>query len=385
MLGLSATAATVKTPMQELLTPAAGRCKSGRSGLEQRGSRSGPYAGEIGRESGQASRKLNSASIAEGVVTARECKSAHLGQQPREASMQLESSGARVQSEALDSCLTDPLPPPLAFSSLVTRNTAAKQRLVHLARAIEADVIPRLVRAQRYATPAANGAPASLPPQSAHQVAAFVGLLVGDSEADMHAAVDARRRDGMSVEALYLDLFTPAARLLGDMWLNDDCDFSTVTVALGRLQRLLRELSPSFGTEVEYPANGRRVLFAQPADEQHSFGLSMVAEFFRREGWDVVGVVGGSAEDPGLRLRREWADVVGFSIGSEFRLDWLRSRIAEVRSASRNPDVIILVGGPIFIINPDWVADVGADGTAQDARDAPRVAARLLMATPLRQ
>jgi methanogenic corrinoid protein MtbC1 len=284
-----------------------------------------------------------------------------------------------------DPCLTHPPLPVQAFTSLVARNNAAKERLAHLARTIETDVIPRLVQAHRYTAPAANTAQANLPLQSAAQVAAFVALIVGDSEAQVHAAVDGKRRGGMSVEALYLDLFAPAARVLGDMWLDDECDFSTVTVALGRLQRLLRELSPSFGTEVEYPANGRRVLFAQPADEQHSFGLSMVAEFFRREGWDVVGVVGGSADDPGLRLRREWADVVGFSIGSEFRLEWLRQRIAEVRAASRNPDVIIMVGGPIFIINPGWVADVGADATAQDARDAPRVAARLLTATPVRR
>jgi len=300
--------------------------------------------------------------------------------------MQRESPGAAaLQHEALDPCLTHPPLAVQAFSSLVARNNEAKQRLAHLARTIEADVIPRLVQAHRYTAPAANTALANLPMQSAKQVAAFVDLIVGDSEAQMHAAVDAKRRGGMSVEALYLDLFAPAARLLGDMWLDDECDFSTVTVALGRLQRLLRELSPSFGTEVEYPANGRRVLFAQPADEQHSFGLSMVAEFFRREGWDVVGVVGGSSDDPGLRLRREWADVVGFSIGSEFRLEWLRQRIAEVRAASRNPDVIVMVGGPIFIINPGWVADVGADSTAMDARDAPRAAARLLMATPVRR
>lgn len=126
-------------------------------------------------------------------------------------------------------------------------------------------------------------------------------------------------------------------------------------------------------------------MFAQPPEEQHSFGLSMVAEFFRREGWDVVGVVGGASDDPAARVRKEWADVVGFSIGSEIRLEWLRQRIAEVRAASRNPDVIIMVGGPIFIINPGWVADVGADSTAMDARDAPRAAARLLMAMPVRR
>ncbi len=272
------------------------------------------------------------------------------------------------------------------FSSLVARNNEAKERLAHLARTIEADVIPRLVQAHRHTTAAAaNTEPASSPAQSAGQVAGFVALIVGDSDIDVQAAVDAKRRGGMTVEALYLDLFAPAARLLGEMWSDDVCDFSTVTVALGRLQRLLRELSPSFGSEVEYPANGRRALFAQPCDEQHSFGLSMVAEFFRREGWDVFGVVGGAVDDPAVRVRKEWADVVGLSIGSERRLDWLRRCIADVRAASRNPGVVVMVGGPIFTLHPDWVASVGADATARDARDAPRVAARLLMATRIRK
>jgi MerR family transcriptional regulator, light-induced transcriptional regulator len=271
------------------------------------------------------------------------------------------------------------------FSSLVARNNEAKERLAHLARTIEADVIPRLVQAHRHSTPAANTATLSTPTQSTDQVAGFVALIVGDSDFDVQAAVDAKRRSGTSVEALYLDLFAPAARLLGEMWSDDLCDFSTVTVALGRLQRLLRELSPAFGTEIEYPANGRRALFAQAADEQHSFGLSMVAEFFRREGWDVFGVVGGAIDDPVVRVRKEWADVVGLSIGSERRLDWLRRCIVDVRAASRNPGVVVMVGGPIFTLHPDWVASVGADATARDARDAPRVATRMLMATRVRR
>jgi methanogenic corrinoid protein MtbC1 len=271
------------------------------------------------------------------------------------------------------------------FSSLVARNNEAKERLAHLARTIEADVIPRLVQAHRHTTPAANTATLSSPTQSSDQVAGFVALIVGDSDFDVQAAVDAKRRSGTSVEALYLDLFAPAARLLGEMWSDDLCDFSTVTVALGRLQRLLRELSPAFGTEIEYPANGRRALFAQAADEQHSFGLSMVAEFFRREGWDVFGVIGGAIDDPVVRVRKEWADVVGLSIGSERRLDWLRRCIADVRAASRNPGVVVMVGGPIFTLHPDWVASVGADATARDARDAPRVATRMLMATRVRR
>ncbi len=271
------------------------------------------------------------------------------------------------------------------FSSLVARNNEAKERLANLARTLEADVIPRLVQACRPAAAAANAGRLSAPAQSAEQVAAFVALIVGDSDFDVQAAVDAKRRAGLSVEALYLDLFAPAARLLGEMWSEDECDFSTVTVALGRLQRLLRELSPAFGTEIEYPANGRRALFTQASDEQHSFGLSMVAEFFRREGWDVFGVVGCGIDDPVERVRKEWADVIGLSIGSERRLDWLRECIARMRAASCNPGVVVMVGGPLFTLHPDWVASVGADATAHDARDAPRVATRLLLATQRRR
>ena len=132
-------------------------------------------------------------------------------------------------------------------------------------------------------------------------VQAFVADIVGDREDAVAALLDRLRQRGLPVEMLYLDLLAPAARLLGEMWSDDECDFATVTVALGRLQCLLRELSPAFGTEVAHPPNGRRALFAQPRDEQHSFGLSMVAEFFRRDGWEVVGGVGGAVDDPGAR------------------------------------------------------------------------------------
>ena len=44
------------------------------------------------------------------------------------------------------------------------------------------------------------------------------------------------RERGVSVESLYLDLFGPIARRLGEMWEDDACDFSTVTVALGEMR-----------------------------------------------------------------------------------------------------------------------------------------------------
>jgi MerR family transcriptional regulator, light-induced transcriptional regulator len=254
---------------------------------------------------------------------------------------------------------------------------AAKLRLAHLARTIETDVIPRLVQAHR--APAANSSstPTGALP-SAAELEGFVRQVVSDAESQVAHTLDTLRARGVSVEALYLHLFGPTARRLGEMWEDDLCDFSTVTIALGRLQRLLRELSPAFGSEVEHPPNGRRALFVQPRDEQHSFGLSMVAEFFRRDGWDVIGGIGGAVADPAAIVRSEWVDVVGFSVGTDGRFAWLRETIAAVRAASRNPGLHVLVGGPPFAARPERISEVGSDGTAQDGKDAPRVAEVLL-------
>ena len=63
--------------------------------------------------------------------------------------------------------------------------------------------------------------------------------------------VEALRAQGVSLESLYLDLLAGAARRLGEWWASDLCDFADVTVGVGRLQQILRELSPEFRAELE--------------------------------------------------------------------------------------------------------------------------------------
>jgi methanogenic corrinoid protein MtbC1 len=265
------------------------------------------------------------------------------------------------------------------WSNAETDPHDSKLRLARLARAIETDVIPRLVQAHRPPAGSTTEASAALPPAiSDTEVQRFVAHILDDSESVIARAAAQWRSGGLSVETLYLDLLGPAARHLGFLWEEDLCDFSTVTVALGRLQRLMREWSPAFGAEVDHPPHGRRALFVQPGDEQHSFGLSMVAEFFRRDGWDVLGGVGGAVTDPSAKVRDEWVDIIGFSVGSDSRIPWLKATIRAARAAARNPDLVVLVGGPPFTNRPELAGEVGADGTARDGREAPHLAERLM-------
>jgi MerR family transcriptional regulator, light-induced transcriptional regulator len=171
----------------------------------------------------------------------------------------------------------------------------------------------------------------------------------------------------------------PVARYLGELWEEDLCDFTQVTVGLGRLQQVLRELSPAFG-QSNASASGNRVLLLPGPSEQHTFGLVMVAEFFRRAGWDVAGGPWEAGADPVVMVRREWFDVVGFSLGNVDQLDDLAACIKSVRAAALNKSICVIVGGPLFLANPGYVAYVNADAASTDGAQAPGLASKLVSA-----
>lgn len=274
-------------------------------------------------------------------------------------------------------CELDPPAEPELSDSWPAR-MGREDRVLHLAKAIEFDVIPRLVAAHRPHAIVDASNDAVRHELSPDEIVAFTDRVIAGDEAAVWATVGSLRRRGFSVEALYGELLGGTARRLGTMWDEDLCDFTTVTIGLGRLQRLLRELSPAFGIDIAHPLNGRRVLLVRAPNEQHSFGLSMVAEFFRLDGWEVVGAGAGARDDPVAAVRREWFDAAGFSAGSEARVDWIAPCIASVRRASRNRRLAVLVGGPAFLVRPTLVQAVGADGTASQGHEAPRVAESLI-------
>ena len=273
---------------------------------------------------------------------------------------------------------TQATPPSGAFPWNSSPQSDTGDRVLRLVQTLKEQIIPRLVEAHRAIPDLLQPAKATLPSQGTAEVQAFVDLVLQYDDGPMFAKLAELRAAGMSIEAIYLDLLAPAAQRMGDMWSEDLIDFTEVTVGVGRLQHVLRDSSPAFGTEVAHPAEGRRVLLVPAPGEQHTFGLSMVSEFFRRAGWEVTVGEGGSRTNAIDLAQREWFDVIGFSLGTEGRLDWLRTGIASVREHSRNRSIGVLVGGPLFNLHPEYVSEVGADATASDGLQAPLCAETLV-------
>lgn len=255
---------------------------------------------------------------------------------------------------------------------------SADIRLALLAQAIEHEIIPRLMMAHRTPHICMERAAGGVSPLVQSDVEHFAKLVVSQDDRMAQACIDTMRARGISVETIYLDLLAPVARHLGHLWDQDMCDFTDVTIGLGRLHQVLRELSPAFGHAIDNPGNGRHILLLPGPREQHTFGLVMVSEFFRRAGWDVAGGPRESGVDPVMMVRREWFDIVGFSLAAISNLEDLRICIADVRAESMNPRIGVMVGGPVFGLNPDHAEQVGADCATAEGRDAPDLALSII-------
>lgn len=247
----------------------------------------------------------------------------------------------------------------------------------HLARLIEGEIIPRLLLAHRDdpGEPLRRALPAGV--VAPGEADAFAPLTLRLEVFELLGHIDAVLARGVAIETVLTHLLAPAARRLGEFWEEDICDFVDVTMGLWRIQQLVHELGAraSLG---EVPQAEHRALFALTDGDQHTLGLVIIEEFFRRAGWDTASAPGvGTAELADLVSKR-WFELIGITATLEEHMARLPALIAALRAASRNPAVRIMVGGRLFSADPERAAAAGADGTAPDGPSAVRRAEALV-------
>jgi CheY-like chemotaxis protein len=113
-----------------------------------------------------------------------------------------------------------------------------------LSRTIENEIIPRLLLAHSVggASEKASAAPGYFIPGE-EEVAELTRLLLSHDVAVASSYVETMREQGVTLGSVFIALLAPAAQLVGDWWREDQCDFTDVSLALSRLQHLLRDLN----------------------------------------------------------------------------------------------------------------------------------------------
>lgn len=211
--------------------------------------------------------------------------------------------------------------------------------------------------------------PAPAPARLAKQAATLARLLIAPDPGAAIELLDSLHARAGSVAALCATLFEPAARELGDLWQADDCSEFEVTLGLWRLQTAMRRTDA--GAMPAASARMPSVLVAPQPGEPHMFGAALDAEMLWRAGWDAQ--CEQPATDDALQglLAGTWFDALDLSLSAAFRREhWLprmATSITLARRASRNPALVVVVGGRVFAEPAGASPRVGADACSATA------------------
>lgn len=105
------------------------------------------------------------------------------------------------------------------------------------------------------------------------------------------------RRDGAPIETVYLGYIAGASRRMGEMWEKDQLSFIDVSLATGRLYRIIRGLRFAIAPVLLDGRPQTPALFVLTPGETHTLGIEMAADLFRRDGGDADVCIGTSHDD----------------------------------------------------------------------------------------
>ncbi len=248
--------------------------------------------------------------------------------------------------------------------------------------AIEQQVIPRLLQAQRRrAVPDRRRRERTI---AAHEIIEFVNTLLDQDASKAGSYAAGMFDDGITVETLFIELLTPAARYIGKLWERDAINFVDVTIAVSKLHQIVWKLGEASDRDCPTITCKHVALLVPAPGDQHTFGVALLEEFFRRAGWQVRG--GSINSDTALTdlVQHGAFDVIGLSVSNDVAVEGLASIIRAIREAAMPRTPFIMVGGRFFLERPRCVAEVGADATAQDGRRAVLRVSSLLGPNALR-
>ncbi len=202
------------------------------------------------------------------------------------------------------------------------------------------------------------------------EAARFASLPLQLEADELLTVVESFINRGVSIDSVFVDLLAPAARELGRHWEEDECDFLDVTMGLWRLQEVMREVTMRYPPHDATGPRGRSALFAPMPGEDHSLGALMVEEVFARAGWCTEVLIEPKRKELLQIIASRHFDLVGLTLSCDWPIATIADLICAMRSVSRSPDLKVLIGGRMVNANPALAIEVGADGTAPDARSA---------------
>jgi methanogenic corrinoid protein MtbC1 len=193
------------------------------------------------------------------------------------------------------------------------------------------------------------------------QICKITELLLDTEEGAFELAITVLKTHGSSINYIVLELIPEIAIRLGKHWEDDTLSFAEVSIGVGRLERVIHKLDYLFqATQLEKRQN-KSILISPFPDSQHSLGTLILSNFFTYSGWQVYRPTNNGLNAIIHEIQSKHQHALGISISTYEQLEELPSLIELLKEKSNNPQIIVLIGGPLYNRSPEKFNHIQAD------------------------
>ena len=245
------------------------------------------------------------------------------------------------------------------------------EMMLWLNKTIESEIIPRLLMGHKIelANQQDSGQTSEIKAKQTEIIDFCQTLLDGPIE-ECFSFIDRMQKSGHSLISLYIDLIPASTRRLQQLWENDENSFTEVTMALGRAQNLIHQLSPIFMSQGNFADFQGNALLINAPGSQHTLGILILGEFFKLNGWNTTVEIEMTSAELKRCIQSQAYDLLAISISCEDQWDTMESLLSEVKQVSKNKGILTMAGGPLFDYKPELVNQCSADACSLTAEEA---------------
>ena len=173
--------------------------------------------------------------------------------------------------------------------------------------------------------------------------------------------------------ATVAEILEPTLRLIGERWNEDSISLAQAYVA-GKVAEDTLALLAADAIAGDGGATGSRgtTIICNAEDDYHGLGRRMVATFLRIDGWNVLDlgndVLAGRLVDEAERVGAKVVGVSAMMLTNARNICRIREELIRRGLAD---SIKLAVGGAVFVMRPELVHEVGGDGSAPTAMEAP--------------
>ncbi len=179
------------------------------------------------------------------------------------------------------------------------------------------------------------------------------------------------------------EILEPVLIKMGEIWHKGIYKDFRISLAHGYMAQKITE-DFLLGVPEEVLQNNKEtkgtVVIGNIEEDYHSLGRKMIITFLKIESWNVIDmgndVLANEFVDKAIENNAEIIGASSMMYSTAMNIKKLRK---EIDNRGYKNKIMLAVGGAIFKLRPELVFEVGADGTAENAVDVPKLMEELLL------